>query len=399
MPSTTRLISAALLAVVLITAHTALVKVSSALKSIQYHITSNTNTNQQSEWNGTVNLENILANPTTVLPNTKIPIKLLSSGSKAVDNYFAFMTAFFSTSLDPRNVRAHVAGNHLLGSLSSIWLLMLAEAHNSSPGFLTATYAIEMLGEFLGIGIFTPIWAIVHLFSTPAPTTTGTHAKRPEANTKALGYALVLGHVVPTILMLQLKADGEGFASQQIWTIARLFHPVFTFVSWAVIKTVLGNKSSSQSAFFSRRKIYLFSILASGFFHVTSLGWFLADRLSSGWIKDDVLAALRFQDIVTPAPFWSAEVVGKVAWEDGVAIFLQWDYLCSAAAIFIWAAGIFVEARNLGPDATGSSRLEVFAQSLLVTVLAGPAAGGAYLLLERDAVLLARAAVNQKKVL
>lgn len=271
---------------------------------------------------------------------------------------------------------------------------MLAEAHNSSPGFLFATYAIELLGEFLGIGIFTPIWGIVHLFSTSAPTSV---SNKPEASTRALGYALVVGHVIPTVLMLRLKADGEGFASQQIWTILRLFHPVFLFASWTVIKTLIGNKSSSQTAFFSRRKIYLFSILVSGFFHVTSLGWFLAEDLASGWLKDEILAAISFKDIVVPAPFWSAEIVGKVAWEDGVAIFLQWDYLCATAAIFIWAASMFVEARSLSSDATGSSVLEVFAQSILVTVLAGPAAGGAFLLSERDAVLVARAGLSQKK--
>lgn len=273
---------------------------------------------------------------------------------------------------------------------------MLAEAHNSSSGFLLATYAIEFLGELLGIGIFTPIWALVHLFSTSAPTS---RSKTSETNTKALGYALVIGHVVPTVLMLRLKADGEGLANQQFWTIARLFHPFFVLFSWAFLKTAMGNKSTTQSAFFSRRKIYLFSILASGFFHVTSVGWLIAEQLASGWIKEEVSAALTFSTIVAPAPFWSEAVVGKVAWEDGVAIFLQWDYLCSAAAIFVWAASMFVEARSLGPDATGSSVVEVFGQSALASVLAGPAAGGAYLLSERDAVLAARAGLSEKKAL
>lgn len=351
---------------------------------------------QQSEWNGTINLEHLIANPTTILPNTKIPIKLPSSGFPAVDNYFAFMEAFFSTSLDSRNVRAHVAGNHLLGSLSSIWFIMLAEAHNASTGFFLATYILEFLGELLGIGIFTPIWALVHLFATSTPSL---RSKKPEGNTKALGYALMIGHVVPTVLMLRLKPDGEGLASAQSWTIARLFHPFFVLFSWAFLSTAMGKKTSTQTAFFSRRKIYLFSILASGFFHVTSVGWLVADQLASGWIKDEVSAALKFGTIVAPAPFWSEAVVGKVAWEDGVAIFLQWDYLCSAAAIFVWAATMFVEARSLGPDATGSGALEVFGQSALVTVLAGPAAGGAYLLSERDAVLAARSGLSEKKVL
>jgi hypothetical protein len=252
------------------------------------------------------------------------------------------MASFFHTSLDPANVRAHVTGNHLLGTLSSIWLLMLTEAHNSSPGFLFATYFIEFLGELLGIGIFTPIWAIVHLLSTSPPTPS---TQKPEANTKSLGYALLVGHVLPTILMLRLPVNGSGFASQQFWTIARLFHPLFVFVSWSILKlfTTNNNNKSQTTAFLSRRKFYLFSILASAFFHITSLSWLLAEHLASGWLKNEISAALSFSSIVLPAPFWSAEVVGKVAWEDGVAIFLQWDYLCSATAIFVWAGAMFVE--------------------------------------------------------
>jgi hypothetical protein len=41
--------------------------------------------------------------------------------------------------------------------------------------------------------------------------------------------------------------------------------------------------------------------------------------------------------------------------------------------------------------------LEVFGQSLMVSVLAGPAAGAAFLLSERDAKLVGRGGVGQKK--
>lgn len=178
---------------------------------------------KQFEQNGLWSLDSIKVYKNRTLPNTNIPIKLPSTGSETLDNYFAFMTAFFWTSFDPRNVRAHLQGNHLLGTLSSIWIIQLLEAHGTmrtaSAGMVFATYFLEVMGELLGIGLFTPIWCIVHLLLTAAPTTKAnvkvTKLSASKSNMRALGYALLVGHVVPTLLMLQLDADGDGLSSKQ----------------------------------------------------------------------------------------------------------------------------------------------------------------------------------------
>ena len=294
-------------------------------------------------------LDSITVYKNRTLPNTDIPIRLPSTGVEGIDNYFAFMTSFFWMTMDPRNVRAHLQGNHLLGSLSSIWIIQLVEAHGHSKamsaGIIFATYLLEIMGELLGIGLFTPIWCIVHLLATSAPRTrpdaTVTKLPTPKSDLRALGYALLAGHVLPTVLMLELEPDGEGLASKQFWTIARLFHPVFLFVSLQIFKLFSKGATTQLELLATRRKLYQFSILASGFFHVTSLAMLLAPKLFAGWLRDEVLPDLHVGTIYIPAPFWTG---ASMSLETGVAVFLQWDYTCSAAAIVIWAACQWLEA-------------------------------------------------------
>ncbi|KJY00332.1 hypothetical protein TI39_contig336g00063 [Zymoseptoria brevis] len=380
--SAVRPFAIALLAGLVVTAHFALAK--------------------QSEWNGTIILENVLANPVKILPGTNIPLSLPRTGLDKLDNFFAFMAAFFHTTLDSRNVRAHWQGNHLLGTLSSIWIMMLSEAHGStSTGFFFATYFFEVMGELLGIGLFTPIWAITHLLMVRNPTETVTKpTAAPSGHSKALGYALMIGHVVPSAFLLRTQPDGQGILSQPLWAIIRLFHPVWVYVAWKTI-TVLGGKSAAslsiQPAFFTRRKFYVFSILASGIFHITSLAYLLSGHLASGWLKEDVVAVLDARTVLIPTQFYPESVVQKVPFETGVAIFLQWDYLCSSAAIVIWAATLSAEAISASKKKSGGSVLETYAQAGLVSILAGPGAAAAFLLQERDAVLAAPVELVEKK--
>ncbi|KAF2210729.1 hypothetical protein CERZMDRAFT_99338 [Cercospora zeae-maydis SCOH1-5] len=352
---------------------------------------------KQFEQNGLWSLDTILEFKNRTLPNTKIPLKLPSTGLAGLDNYFAFMTSFFWVSFDPRNVRAHVQGNHLLGTLSSIWIIQLLEAHGTtqaaSAGIIFATYFLEVMGELLGIGLFTPIWCVVHLLITSTPSAKSdaraTKLSAPKSSLRALGYALLVGHVVPTVLMLQLEADGEGIASKQIWTIARLFHPVYLFICLQIFKTLFGGSSSApatdppQRLLATRRKLYQFSILASGFFHVTSLAMLLAENMFTGWLREDVLPGLHIGTMFIPAPFWTRT---QMSFETAVAVFLQWDYTCSAGAIVIWAMCQWLEAVSLSKS-DGTRVLETLGQSVLVALLAGPAAAAAFLLQERDTAL------------
>ncbi|CAK4032124.1 hypothetical protein AC579_5715 [Lecanosticta acicola] len=367
--SSSRIIAAIILGGVVITAHLALTK--------------------QAEWNGTISLEHLLTYTNRVLPNTSIPMKIPQTGIATLDNYLAFMNSFFYISLDARNVRAHWQGNHLIGTLSSIWIIMLLETHRTdrSALFTFMTYFLEFMGELLGIGLFTPIWCIVHMFMT-----SDKNAKRSLSSLSPLGFAILFGHVAPTLLMLRTKPDGEGLASQQIWTIARLFHPIFVFVIYKVFSVAMGPSASNSSGPASRRIFYMFSILASSFFHVSSLAYLLAPQSFPGWLNDGTVTALNPWKVLAPVPFWSESVVQKVDLETGVAIFLQWDWMCSSAAIMIWAAALYSEISAK----TSRSGLEMLGQSLVFAILAGPGAAAAFLMQEREAALQAEEASEKK---
>lgn len=364
---------------------------------------------KQAEWSGLFKLDDVLLYQNRILPNTKIPIRLPLTGIAAVDNYFAFMVAFFWGTLDPRNVRAHLHGNYLVGTLGSIWILMLIEAHRSrrSKSFLVITYILEFFGELLGIGMFTPIWCIFHLFWTSRPNGKSDVAA-PNKGLGALGYAILVGHVAPTYMMITCKPDAEGLASQQLWSIIRLFHPALVLVSWVVFagvqSTFFGNTptnaATEERSVSSVRKFYLLSILVSGFFHASSMGVLLGKYLIPGWLQTEVSAALDFNTFVVPGPFWASassySLANPVPFATGVAIFLQWDNFCAASAIVIWSTSLYLEASAHGRRKF-SGKVNTLLQSLLVGTLAGPGAFAAYLLMERDAEVLATTAGMEKK--
>ncbi|KXT07155.1 hypothetical protein AC578_2499 [Pseudocercospora eumusae] len=377
-----------------------IIRIISAILLLGVFITAHFALNKQAEWNGTISLLDIVTFST--LPETDIPIALPRTGIDGVDIYFRFMTSFFWTTLDSRNVRAHWQGNHLLGTLTSIWMLMLMEAHRKDRSgiFTFVTYFLEVVGELIGIGSATPLWCIVHLLTTLAPTRTNTTKVLSTSgrDLKALGWALIFGHVVPTILMLRLEPDGEGIASQQIWTIARLFHPVFVYFFYKIF-AISSAKDPSSPRPSVNRSFYTFSILASAFFHITSMGFLLAFQMFPGWLKQVVVIELDPKTVLIPVPFWSPEVVSKVPFATGVAIFLQWDYLCSSAAIVIWATSLYLECTSL--NLGDSSTLAALGKAVLVAVLAGPGAAAAFLMQEREATLVEASTtiVSEKKVL
>lgn len=111
-----------------------------------------------------------------------------------------------------------------------------------------------------------------------------------------------------------------------------------------------------------------------------------------GWLNKNVTAALDPNAVLVPVPFWSADVVKKVDMVTGVAVFLQWDYMCSSAAIVIWAAALYSEVSARASRNT----IELAGQCLLIGVLAGPGAVAAFLIQEREAVLQSGEALEKK---
>ncbi|KAK4634311.1 Terpene cyclase [Fulvia fulva] len=352
-------------------------------------VTAHFSLGKQAENNGTFAIADVFTYTTRTLPNTSIPIRIPETGIAAVDNYFAFMVSFFWATLDTRNVRAHLQGHPLLGTLSSTWLLMLGETHRGGRGAASVfgTYFLEIMGELLGIGMFTGVWCIVHLISTSRPN--ASKSATGKTNLTALGWAMLIGYIVPTLGMIHCAPDGSGLASQQLWTILRLFHPIFVFTSYIVLSTIVPSSSASQGAS-GPRKFYIFSILASAFFHISAVGILLAPYLTPLWVKDEVTAALNIYDFYVPYPYWLDAVPRQVSFDLGVATFLQWDNLCSASAICVWAAALYVESG-------GKGRIGAFVQAGGVALLAGPGAAAAFLMLERDAAVAAPVVEGGKK--
>ncbi|PPJ60663.1 hypothetical protein CBER1_11234 [Cercospora berteroae] len=210
-----------------------------------------------------------------------------------------------------------------------------ADLSGNSSGFVFATYLFEMGCETIGVGLFTPIWCIVHLLMTTAPRSDAKvkRVSKNKNNVRVLGYALLVGHALPTVLMMHLKPDGEGIASQQLWTMLRALHPVWVFVAFKVFETLFGGQPAAdqpaEQLRLSRRNPLQFSIV-----HINCLAMMFGGHIFPTWVREEVLSEISVSTMFVPGPFWTGE---EVSFVKGVAMFVQWDYLCSAGAMVIWA--------------------------------------------------------------
>ena len=101
---------------------------------------------------------------------------------------------------------------------------------------------------------------------------------------------------------------------------------------------------------------------------------------------------MNIWDFYVPYPYWLDVVPRQVPFDVGVAIFLQWDNLCSASAIVVWVGALYLEAGRRGEGKVGT-----FVQAVGVVVLAGPGAAAAFLMLERDGNVEGKDLVEGKK--
>lgn len=272
---------------------------------------------------------------------------------------------------------------------------MLVESHraNRTTGFLLFTYFAETLGELIGVGMTTPVWCIVHLLWTTVPSAKPNYTELrgflPRASSLgSLGYAYFLGHVMPTLFMSLTKPDGQGIWSQQLWTILRLLHPVFMIILFKAFESFQSSSidpSISLRAAASR-KFYTFAIVTSAIHHASAMSLIYAEFWIPGWVRPDVVKSLAFRSVLVPFPFWKKDLIQQVPFTKGVAMFLQWDEVCTVTAILIWTASLYVESSRA--TGTNSGRISLLLQTTLIAVFAGPVAGAVYLLQERDNLVL-----------
>ncbi|WPB06739.1 uncharacterized protein RHO25_011399 [Cercospora beticola] len=112
---------------------------------------------------------------------------------------------------------------------------------------------------------------------------------------KIVGCALLVGHALPTVLMVHLKPEGEGIASQQLWTMLRALHPVLVFVVFNAFDLLSGGQSAAdqpaERSLLSRRNLLQFSILTSAFVHINCLSMMFGGHIFPGWVRDTALAS------------------------------------------------------------------------------------------------------------
>lgn len=341
-----------------------------------------------------------------LLPGTNTVIKIPRTGITKVDDYLSFMVSLFWIDLDSRNVKPHIQGTHFYGTLSSIWLLMLVEAHRAGrkPWFIFATYAIETYGEFFGLGFFTPIWCLVQLSAASSALRSAKKQAKPDeslyladGNATAISFAYLLGFGIPTAMMFASQPGHAPLWSTQTWVLLRLIHPVFVWAVWAVLaprrkpsSTAVqkpGNVSWSKAR--TLQRFYTASILLSAIGHLLSSAPLIQTVMEPRWLTPDVARQLHPSDIFKVGAFWLFEPVKIRNFAEGVSIFLQWDEIFAATSIIVWAFGSFISARAEVRAKPGL--LSTVLQMIGVGIFAGPGAVAAFLISERDSLVFEQA--------
>lgn len=325
-----------------------------------------------------------------VLPGTRIPVLQFRTGSKDLDEYLSFMVALFHVDLDSNNIKAHVQGLHFLGTLTATWFLMIGEAHRagSSSSFLIATYVMFFVGELAGLGVWIPLWCLLHLVTSK--TVTGARNPGQEhalsvrpADVAPLPLALILGFGLPTALMISTDPAGSPLWSQQTWVLIRLLHPLLALAVWGLLRSFLG-AGSKQTAVGTVRHLYSWGILIATFSHLLALAPLLMSYRMPAWLASGVAKGVEARGLFIPTPFWTSNPPKITSFAEGVSIFLQWDEMLTATAITFWAFVVYLEGTRHAPGLGWWEVLKVSAQGLGYSVIAGPAAAAVFFIQERD---------------
>jgi len=261
-------------------------------------------------------------------------------------------------------------------------------------------YRIVLWGlgmEFIGMTIFTPLFCFVHLLSSPTAAFVTDRRRFQESifvdpnKANSVPWAISFGHFIPALLMMLTKKNviEPVWNSQQLWILARLFHPVFTAINLSTLMSFTGRKEKSSGQRYeismdALRNVYSYSTLLAVTSNIAALSLILSQAMNSKLAGK--VNTVTLSKVFWPVYFWERPVSQISSTADGVHAFLQWDEIGSCLSMLVWALTVTIPTLY-GEQGTFYVGRTLFTSTLML-LIGGPAAAAIHLIKTRDELFL-----------
>ncbi|KAL5049349.1 hypothetical protein BDW71DRAFT_204614 [Aspergillus fruticulosus] len=199
------------------------------------------------------------------------------------------------------------------------------------------------------------------------------HRRATFCSIPGLKTCLLVGYYM-CIPMLALPSPSlVTHRAKQVLLVSMVVWTLWVFPMLWVASRINGAGESGPRPEKDRRSIYIFALGTTAIAHGTALVHPLLCRTRSDGCGDDLSPTNVF---LPPLP-WS---IGRFSsLEEGVASFLQWDYLITNVTLLLWATAVYL--RDCGEEIRG---FRVALQTLVLSTLASPAGAAVALIWRLD---------------
>ncbi|KAK2809534.1 hypothetical protein FQN50_003802 [Emmonsiellopsis sp. PD_5] len=341
------------------------------------------------------------------LPETDERLNMSMTGVKPVDILLGQFIPFFYAVVDGSSPSVMLHGAGFASALGGVWALMMVEAfRQGNKSRLVAVPALfGMLAQLGTVGFIMPIYAAVHLLtsptrSNPSQATITIPAKSITA-IKLIPFSIIAGYFVPSMLLVLpetsygfLDTKQERIAFWQPWPVYVSFiHFIATTVANAFCSGQTNALATSKQARSAFRQVYAFAFASTAIPHIATWTISLASTLVPMIFDIDIMPALHPSRVFLNTLPWSGARVSSLG--EGVLWFLQWDQLLGTAGILLWAVSLYVSAHQARKVRVGC--VGFVAKVAALCAVSGVGGAAVELMWERDELVLQGGEGEEKK--
>ncbi|KAL4074671.1 hypothetical protein V8B97DRAFT_1951648 [Scleroderma yunnanense] len=251
------------------------------------------------------------------LDSASSPLRIAYTGFSEPDKRFCGIAVIYHSIMTPF-YRPFLL--EFLAGAGATLLVPFVEAardkHSSLFGLPGITFG--MLGQFGGMGLATPVYALLFVTSGAAARKPGPGAKINQGNAEALLFGLIVGWIIPTACL--------AFLEDPTVTILWQIFPIVMEVLQVAHRIVRPPSRLTESGYYTVQAAYATVLVASAVLHIHYIWPLLSDQ--------DTLSQL-FLPSLGPIDRATAPLL------DGLLDFLKWDFgigIVSAFVLSLWFA-------------------------------------------------------------
>ncbi|KAL8661200.1 MAG: hypothetical protein Q9202_005802 [Teloschistes flavicans] len=353
-------------------------------------------------------LKAALAAHPVVLPVVNVPVKHTYTGLPPVDGFIRAFHVLIYPAIDGTWPGLCLSAWEFSGMFSVTWMLAGLEGLRAA----TSTTIVGSLSQALTYSNIVPLYLGLHVLTSP--TALATPTTNPAADflidppsLAAWAPAYSLAYLLPTFLVILPSPKYTSWNTRQnimaAWELYPIPFKIFQILlaRYVFQKATATSSSSSKSSTATLKttnlallkNFYIFAAALSAITHVTTLTLTYSPTLFPSLFSSFALTSIHPASVFIPASPLSSARVSSLG--EGLARLLVWNATISSLAPLAW--GLLMVRNALVFAGRGGEWVAFAGKVGGVSAVAGPGAGVAWCLWERDRIVLGDEGVKRVK--